>query len=355
MKRKILSNDVMKKLNLTNIKDAWLSKPLKDGVVECMACNHRCKIPKGKTGICGVRHNHDGTLKLLVYGQVAAQNIDPIEKKPLYHFYPGTSIYSIGTVGCNFRCSFCQNWEIATYHKNHGIDEILGISIPLKSSDIVNYCLQKKIPSIAFTYNEPGIFFEFAYDTAKLAKEKGLKTVYVSNGFETEEAFEKISPYLDAINIDLKSFQDEYYKKICGGHVEPVKENIKRLWNQGMWVEVTTLITTNHNDTEEEFRDIAKFLADISPDIPWHISRYFPCHKMSDPPTPMDTLEKAYEIGKKAGLNYVYMGNVMSFGKENTYCPKCNELLVERLGYSVESYMQGDQCPNCRKKIVGRF
>jgi len=334
---------------------AWMCKPSKKGVIECMCCSHHCKISKGKTGICGVRYNDDGQLKLLVYGRVAARNIDPIEKKPLHHFYPGTEIYSIGTIGCNFRCQFCQNWDISQYHKDHSIEEVGKAGIPLSTEEMVDYCLKNGIPSIAFTYNEPTIFFEYTFDTAKLAKEKGLKTVYVSNGFESEEALEKLMPYIDAMNIDLKSFYDDYYVKICGGRVEPVKRNIKNLWDKGMWIEVTTLVVTNHNDTEKEFKEIAEFLYSVSPDIPWHISRYFPAYKMDDPPTPESTLEKAYKIGKKAGLNYVYVGNIMGLDKENTHCPKCNELCIRRVGYMVEDYTKKGVCPKCGLKIPGRF
>jgi len=336
---------------------AWMSRPWKEkkGFIECLACNHRCKIAEEKTGICGVRKNEKGELKLLVYGKAAAQNLDPIEKKPLYHFYPGTNVFSIGTMGCNFSCTFCQNWDIAQFHKDHSTEEIENAGEDLFPEDIVNFCLERDIPSVSFTYNEPGIFFEYAYDVAKLAHKKGLKTVYVSNGFETQEALSKILPYLDAINIDLKSFQDEYYRKICGGRIEPVKENIKWCWDKGMWVEITTLVVTNKNDTEEELRDIAEFLAGISPNIPWHISRYHPAYMMEEPSTPVEILEKAYDIGKKAGLRYVYVGNVVLPEKENTYCPKCGECVIERIGYSVNNLLKGNKCGECGEVIFGRF
>lgn len=335
--------------------DAWLSKPAKNGFIQCLSCNHYCKIPKGKTGICGVRYNDEGRLKLLVYGRVAARNIDPVEKKPLFHFYPGSEIYSIGTMGCNFRCTFCQNWDISQFHKDHTVEEIETAGIALSPEDMMDYCLKNGIPGIAFTYNEPTIFCEFAYDTAKLAKEKGLHTVYVSNGFESKEALEKLFPYIDAMNIDLKSFYDEYYIKVCGGRVEPVKENIKDLWDKGMWIEVTTLVTTNHNDSEKEFREIAEFLKSVSRDIPWHISRYFPAYKMDDPPTPIKTLEKAYEIGREVGLNYVYVGNAIGMKKENTYCPECGELLIEREGYSIHDRTNKGKCQVCGYQLQGRF
>jgi len=332
-----------------------MSKSASGGLIQCLACNHYCKIPKGKTGICGVRYNNGQHLELLVYGRAAAFNTDPIEKKPLHHFYPGTEIFSFGTMGCNFRCLFCQNWDISQYHKDHSIDQIREAGTPWSPKKIVEYCLENKIPSVAFTYNEPGIFFEYAYDTAVLAKQKGLHTVYVSNGFESSEVLDEILPYIDAMNIDLKGATDEYYKKICGGRIDPVKRNIERLWRKGMWIEVTTLIVTNHNDDEKGLTEIAQFLAGISPDIPWHISRYFPCWKMTDPPTPYDTLLKAYDIGKKAGLKYVYVGNVMSGEKENTWCPKCGELLIERHGYQIQNNLRGNQCPKCGEVIPGRF
>lgn len=336
-------------------KDAFMSRLYKDDIVECLACSHHCKIAPAKTGICGVRKNENGKLKLLVYGQAIAHHTDPIEKKPLFHFLPNSQIFSFGTVGCNFRCLFCQNADIAQFHKTHTEEEIMSAGVKLMPKDIVNYCLKNKIPSIAFTYNEPGIFFEYAYDTAKLAHKKGIKTVYVSNGFETHEALEKILPYLDAINIDLKSFRDDYYREICGGRIEPVKENIKWLWEKGVWVEVTTLLVTDENDTDKELKQIADFLAEISPDIPWHISRYFPCYKMNNPPTPIERLEKAYELGKQAGLHYVYLGNLKDTTHENTFCPKCGEILVERNRYGVKNLLEMGKCKKCGEEIRGVF
>ena len=334
---------------------AWLSKAHKDGTVECYACNHRCKIKSGNTGICGVRRNDDGQLHLLVYGRAIAHNVDPIEKKPLYHFYPDSEIFSIGTVGCNFRCHFCQNYHISQYHRlKEG--NVKSSGVLLMPKNIIDFCLENSIPSIAFTYNEPAIFFEYAYDTAKLAHENNLKTVYVSNGFETKEALEKISPYLDAINIDLKSFRNEFYLKICGARLEPVKENIRYLWKENIWLEVTTLLIPGHNDSDEELKNIVDFLVNVSPDLPWHISRYHPCYKMNAPSTPMESLEKAYQIGKKAGLKYVYLGNVPGTDKEHTYCSKCDKILIERYGYSTNSQIEKDgKCPECGEEIAGKF
>jgi pyruvate formate lyase activating enzyme len=336
-------------------KDAWQSQKINDNTIECLACSHRCKISKGQTGICGVRKNISGTLKLLVYGRAVGINVDPMEKKPLFHFYPGSQIFSIATVGCNFRCLFCQNWYISQYHKSHTHDEIQKSGQKLSPKQIVKYCLDHKIGSVSFTYNEPGIFFEYAYDTAKLAKEKDLKTVYVSNGFESREALEKIKPYLDAINTDLKGNTEEFYRKICGARMQPVKDNIKWIWEQGIWQEVTTLVIPNLNDSEKDLTEIAEFLASVSKDMPWHISRYFPAWKMTEPPTPVSTLEKAYNIGKKAGLKYVYIGNVPDPGKEDTYCPKCKKTVIKRSGYYVENYLKGDKCPDCKEIISGKF
>jgi len=334
---------------------AWMSRKLKNKTVECLACSHHCRISEGKKGVCGVRKNVDGELNLLVYGKAAAVNIDPIEKKPLFHFYPGMPIFSIGTVGCNFRCAFCQNWDISQFHKTHTDQEIMDAGTSLSPEDIINECLRNKIPSVAFTYNEPGIFFEYAYDTAKLAHKNGIKTVYVSNGFENRAALEKIKPYLDAINTDLKAFTDEYYMKICGGRIGPVKENIEWIQGSGIWQEVTTLITTNHNDHEDELKRLADFLVNISPDIPWHISRYFPAYQMTDPPTPLETLETAHKIGKAAGMKHVYVGNVHVPGMEDTYCPKCKKAIIKRDGYSIENLMKADKCPYCSQIIPGRF
>jgi len=337
------------------IKDAWMSKKLTDDTVECLACSHHCKIQPGKTGICGIRKNLDGKLKLLVYGKAAALNVDPIEKKPLFHFHPGTPILSFGTVGCNFHCEFCQNWDLSQFHKTNDTTAIENAGRDLMPQDAIDYCLEHEIPSIAFTYNEPAIFFEYAYDTAKLAKEHGINIVYVSNGFENRKALEKIKPYLDAINTDLKAFNPEFYLKICGGRIEPVRENIKWIWENGIWQEITTLVVTNKNDSTEELKQIADFLVNISPDMPWHISRYHPAYLMSEPPTSEEKLLEAYEIGKKAGLKYVYVGNIPIEGKEDTYCPKCDAVLIKRSGFDAKNHLKGDTCPQCNTVICGKF
>lgn len=355
---------------------AWQSKTLADKKVQCLACNHYCQIGEGKAGICGVRVNRGGELQLLVYGKAASVNIDPIEKKPLYHFLPNSNILSFGTVGCNFRCSFCQNFDISQFPKEHNSSEVQNFGVDLLPEKIVEMCLEENITSIAYTYNEPAIFFEYAYDTAKLAHEKGIKNVFVSNGFESREALEKIHPYLDAINVDLKSFREDFYAKICGGRLQPVLENIKWLVKNNIWVEITTLIITDENDSEKELKQIAEFIASIDPNIPWHISRYFPAYQMDNPPTPIATLEHAAEIGKQAGfrgldtshhsknnaplpssnpLNFVYIGNLTNSGFENTICPKCNETVIERSGYMTQNLLEKNRCCKCQQVIPGVF
>lgn len=290
------------------MKKAVLFKKLANGFVQCTACNHYCKIAQDKTGICGVRKNVKGILYLLVYGKACAFNIDPIEKKPLYHFMPGTEILSFGTVGCNFRCDFCQNWDISQASKPPA-NQIFGHNLPPKK--IVEYAVDNKIPSIAYTYNEPAVFFEYAFDTAKLAKKSELKNVYVSNGYESSEAREKIAPYLDAINIDLKSYDEKFYQKYCGAHLKPVLENIIQFHKLGIHLEITTLIIPKKNDSKSNLLKIAKFIASVDKKISWHISRFFPAYKMLDVEiTPESTLKYAQVIGKKAGLEYVYIGNV---------------------------------------------
>lgn len=270
--------------------------------VRCTACAHRCLISEENVGICGVRKNIEGKLYLLVYGKIVSAHVDSIEKKPLYHFLPGSYTYSIGTVGCNFKCGFCQNWDISQMR------EIIGRSITPKQ--IVNNALKNNCKSVAYTYNEPTTFIEFAKDCAVLAKEKGLKNVFVTNGYMTEEALNFISQYIDAMNIDLKSFSESFYNRICRAKLKPVLETIKRAHDKGIHVEITTLIVPRENDSEKEFRSIARFISKIDKNIPWHISRFFPMYNMKDrEQTPIETMVQAEKMGKKY-LNYVYMGNV---------------------------------------------
>jgi pyruvate formate lyase activating enzyme len=333
--------------------EALLYESLEDGAVRCNLCAHRCEIRPGRRGICAVRENRDGTLHSLVYGRLIARGIDPIEKKPLYHLLPGTLSYSVATVGCNFRCRFCQNADIAQMPADRK-GSIMGA--PISPADVVSQARRGNCATIAYTYTEPTVFFEFARDTAKLARENGLRNVWVSNGYMTPEALEMIGPYLDGANIDLKSFSDDFYKKICGARLEPVLETLRGLAARKILVEATTLIVPDLNDDPEELRRLAGFIAEeLSPDTPWHISRFHPTYRLTDrPPTPVETLRAAYEIGKEAGLRHVYMGNVTGRGGEDTDCPGCGETLIRRRGFAVtENRLAGGTCPDCGAAVHG--
>jgi len=279
--------------------------------VRCQVCNHRCLILNGKRGICGVRENRKGKLYSLVYGKIIAEHIDPIEKKPLYHFMPGSFSLSIATIGCNFKCLHCQNADISQISKEKPEDvKILGEEV--KPQKIIQDALENKCPSISYTYTEPTIFLEFALDCMKLAKEEGLRNVWVSNGYMTKETLDLITPYLDAVNIDLKAFSEEFYQQVCGAQLKPVLENLIEIKKRRIWLEIATLIIPGKNDSEKELKQIAEFIKnELGDDTPWHVSRFFPHHKMQDvPPTPIEKIYAAVEIGKKAGLKYVYPGNV---------------------------------------------
>lgn len=325
---------------------------IEDGRVNCNLCSHRCRmIAHSKRGICGVRENRDGKLFSLVYGKLVAKSIDPIEKKPLFNFLPGSKSYSIATLGCNFNCGNCQNYDISQLPKEKNI--IIGQETT--PEEIILEAKQNNCASVAYTYSEPTIFFEYAYDTAKLAKKEGLKNVFVTNGYITAEPLKEISPYLDAANIDLKSFSDEFYQKTCGAKLQPVLDSIKFYKQLGIWIEITTLIIPSLNDTEEELYKIAEFIRDIGKDIPWHITQFHPTYKLIDlPRTPVETLRKAREIGLEVGLSYVYEGNVPGETGENTYCPNCGKELIRRFGYHIrENKIKDSKCIYCKLKIDG--
>lgn len=335
------------------IKEAMLYSPKEGGKVYCFLCQHLCLVAPSKFGICGVRQNRDGKLYSQVYGEVIAAHVDPIEKKPLFHFLPGSTSFSIATVGCNFRCPFCQNWQISQASKRTG----KGLSGETFSpEEIVRAAKRQGCLSISYTYTEPTIFFEYAYDTAKLAKEQGLANNFVTNGFMTPEALQAIKPYLDACNVDLKSFSENFYKQMCRARLEPVLESIRLMRELGIWVEVTTLVIPGQNDSEEELTQIARFIAGVDSDIPWHISRYHPDYKYdSSPATPVETLRRALAIGKREGLRYLYLGNVWG-EPEDTFCPRCQKLLIRRRGFGVHDFRLKDSaCPYCGEAIAGIF
>ena len=334
------------------MKEAMFYETIEGGKVKCNLCAHRCLISEGKRGICTVRENVEGRLMSLVYGRVIAAHVDPIEKKPLFHFLSGSYSFSIATAGCNFKCLHCQNYEISQYPREHPSDKVPGTEVT--PEEIVASAIGHGCKSISYTYTEPTIFFEFAYDTARLAKEKGLKNAFVSNGFMTPESAEAIIPYLDANNIDLKG-DAEFYKKICSARVEPVKDTIKLMKERGVWVEVTTLVIPGLNDSEEVLKDIACFIREVDPDMPWHVSRFYPTYKLTDRDgTPVETLRRAREIGQECGLRFVYEGNVPAEKGENTYCPGCSELLIERAGYRIiKNDLKSGSCPSCGEIIKG--
>jgi len=334
---------------------AWLSKEIKSGKILCEACSQACVLGEGEYGICGVRKVEDGELKLLVYGLAAAVNVDPVEKKPMFHFLPKTDVFSIGTVGCNFSCKFCQNHDISQYPKENS-HQIVGREFPPER--IVELAIENGCDSIAYTYNEPIVFFEYTYDTAKLAQEKGLKNIYVTSGYETHKAIDLLEPYIDGMNIDIKSFSNEFYKEICGARLKPVLEAVRYAHSKGIWIEITTLLIQGKNDSNEEIREIAKFIASVDKSIPWHLSAFHPMYKMLDTPrTPEGTLLRAYKIAQEEGLKYIYMGNVDNEKHESTYCPKCSNLVIKRSGrigqYVDNKLEENGTCPYCSNILEG--
>ncbi len=332
------------------MQEARLYERLGEGKVKCLLCPQYCTISPGKRGICAVRENRDGALYTLVYGKIIARHVDPIEKKPLFHFYPGSRSYSIATVGCNFRCMHCQNYEISQYPKQR--PDIPGED--MTPEQVVREAELSGCRSISYTYTEPTIFMEFVYDCARLAHEKGLANVFVSNGYTSPDAVRLIAPYLDANNIDLKG-DDAFYKKIVGAKLQPVLDTIKLMKELGVWVEITTLIIPGHNDSDEFLHWTADFIRSVDAAIPWHVTQFYPTYKLLDKPsTPVSTLRRAREIGLSAGLKYVYEGNVPGEGGENTYCPSCKELLIERYGFTITSVKMSDsKCPKCGARTDG--
>ncbi len=335
------------------IHEARLVETGENGTVRCRLCAHRCSIAPGRFGICNVRENRGGTLMTRAYGELVAANVDPIEKKPLFHFLPGTTSMSIAAAGCNFRCGFCQNWEIS--QASEAAPERKG-GRETSPAAVVRAALDQRCRSISYTYTEPTIFFEFAYDTAKAARAAGLANVFVTNGYMTAEALETIRPYLDAANVDLKAFRDETYKKVCGARLQPVLDSIRLMRKLGIWVEVTTLVVPGMNDGEDELKDIARFLAGVDPALPWHISRFHPDYRLTEaPPTPVTVLRKARRIGREAGLAFVYVGNIGDEG-EDTFCPSCGRMLIKRRGFGIEANaIISGACPACGTAIAGRF
>lgn len=330
--------------------------------IQCANCSHFCKIKDGYVGICGVRKNIGGKLYLLAYGKVVALHIDPIEKKPLFHFLPGSRAYSFGTLGCNFRCDNCQNYDISQMFGYKGkVEEYRkfdwGYEMP--PEEIVKEAIKNNCKSIAYTYNEPTIFLEYALNTMKIAKEKGLKNVWVSNGYMSKEAMDSILPWLDAINVDIKSYDDNFYKSNCGARAKPVLENCKYLARKGVWLEITTLVIPSLSDDEKMLKKIARFIKkELGDFIPWHVSAFsgaisWKLQHVKD--TPVKTIRKAHEIGRKEGLKYVYAGNVRDSDLESTKCPGCGKNFIKRIVYEIGAYSGSGKCEHCGRKIEGVF
>ena len=331
--------------------EAMLYDRIDEARVRCRVCSHGCTIDAGHRGLCGVRTNVGGRLETLVYGRVIARDVDPIEKKPLYHFDPGSWAYSIATVGCNLTCANCQNHFISQYPKEHD-GRIVGD--PATAAELIEEAVASGCHSIAYTYSEPTVALEFVLEVMRVARRADLANVWVSNGYFSHDAFELIRPWLDAINVDLKSISDETYRDLCGATVRPVLANIERLVAAGIWTEVTTLVIPGVNDSREELRWIAEAIVGISPDIPWHVSRFFPAFRLVDRgPTPIETLEEARRIGRDVGLRYVYIGNVPGEG-ESTRCAECGEQVVRRSGHRVqENRLVDGICPGCGIPVPG--
>ncbi len=331
------------------MREAMWYRELSDGRVRCDLCNHRCVIGDGKRGICGVRENKGGTLYSLVYGKAIATHVDPIEKKPLFNFLPGTRSFSIATVGCNFKCAHCQNAEISQMPADRG--RIAGENAA--PEQIVRAAENTGCASIAYTYTEPTIFMEYAYDTAKIASKREIKNVFVTNGYMTAEALRDIQPYLDAANVDLKGFTEESYREVCGARLKPVLDTLRLMKELGIWVEVTTLVIPTINDSDEELRNIAEFILSLGIETPWHVSRFHPTYKMLDlPPTPVQSVIRAREIGLEAGLRYVYSGNIPGDEGENTYCYNCGKILIARYGYRLgKTHIRDSKCEYCGAEI----
>lgn len=321
-----------------------------DNSIHCQLCQHSCKIAPDGAGICGVRVNYKGEMITLVGDVVTAVNLDPVEKKPLYHFLPGSKTLSMGSAGCNFRCRFCQNDEIAHVNPRATLS-----GRRLTPETLVRLAEENRSPSIAFTYNEPTVFFEQVYEASGLAKAKGLKTILVSNGFMSNACLQSLSRRIDAANIDLKGFTEDFYHKFCGGRLHPVLDNLKIIKKMGWWLEVTTLLIPGINDSAQEMEGMAQFIyEELGSDTPWHLSAFHGAAQMiNHPSTPLATLEQAAKIGKEVGLKYVYLGNVQTTHGSSTFCPSCGTALIERNGYRIKKHFKKGICPTCQTEIPG--
>lgn len=331
---------------------AMLWEKLDNNAVHCTLCAHGCRLKPGATGRCGVRLNVGGRLETVAADIVTSLAVDPVEKKPLYHFLPGSRIFSVGGAGCNFSCRFCQNASIAAVDPKSVLN-----ARRIRPESLVRLAEENRCPSIGFTYNEPTVFFEQAYESFGLARARGLRTVLVTNGFFGQDMLPSLAKRVDAANIDLKGFSDSFYRKYCGGALQPVLDNLIAATRLGWWVEVTTLVIPGVNDSRSELEDMAAFVArELGPDTPWHVSGFHGAHLMAGhPSTPSETMEAAWHIGRDAGIRHVYIGNAASSLGSNTICPECGRTLIERRGYKTRLLARNGVCPGCRSKLAGVF
>ncbi len=332
------------------VREAKYYKKLDEGRVECQICPRECKVAPKERGYCGVRENIDGVYTTLVYGRACSVNVDPIEKKPLFHFLPGAKALSIATAGCNIECKFCQNWEISQFRP----EQVRDIDLPPEM--VVKKARENGIESIAFTYTEPVVFYEYMRDTAELAKQHGVKSVMISNGYIQSKPMAELCEHLSAVKIDLKAFTEKFYRETCSGELEPVLKTLKLLKEKGMWFELVVLIIPTLNDSDKEVSSMCSWVqSELGPDVPIHFSRFYPTYKIKNlPPTPVSTLERAREIAMTAGLNYTYVGNVPRHEGESTYCPRCGKVVVKRIGYHIPGvWIKDGKCASCDTPIAG--
>jgi len=332
--------------------EAHYYKKLEDGGIECGICPRHCRVTDLERGFCGTRENRGDTYHTLVYGLPCALNIDPIEKKPLFHFYPGTTALSLATAGCNVNCKFCQNWEISQSRPEQ------TNNFALSPRDAVNTCVVRKIPTIAYTYSEPVIFYEYMYDMAKLGQKQSIHSVMITGGYIEEKPLHDLLPQLNAVKVDLKAIREEYYRTIVHGELKPVLDRLVQIKKEGTWLEIVYLVVPTLNDTEAEFTELARWVkTNLGTDVPVHFSKFYPQYLLKNlPPTPLKTLDTAYRISRAEGLEYVYLGNVPGHKAESTYCPKCDALLIERRGYRIlQNKLEGNRCYNCNHIIPGIF
>lgn len=339
-----------------NIRPALLGETFEDPIapstIRCVACAHRCVIRPGRIGICGVRQNRGGRLYTLVYGQLVASKVEPIEKKPFYHFLPGTSALSVATQGCNFHCAFCQNWAISQAHREGVVPE----SRQVTPEQVVREAVAAGARSIAYTYVEPTVFIEFALDSMVLARASGLRNLFVTNGYETPEAIELVAPYLDAANVDLKAANDRFYRRVCGARWEPVRDSVIEMRRRGIWLELTTLVIPGLNDDPQELRAMAEWIFKaVGPETPWHLTRFQPAYRLGElQPTPAATLVEAAKIGREVGLRHVYVGNAPEGEQATTSCALCGERLIARADYAVTEWrLTEGRCPRCERALAG--